>query len=72
MSRAYDCTVMFMIKSGATEIDESDVGSFHASRVPPLKKKDLFLKHFRMKVYPKRRIFGFDRLIIILISRYRQ
>lgn len=42
MSRAYNCTVMFMIESGATEIDESNIGSFHASRIPPLKKKKLF------------------------------
>lgn len=65
MSRAYDRTVMFVIEGGATKIDESDVSSFHASRVSPLEKKELFLKHFRMEAYSKRRILGFDRSIII-------
>lgn len=54
MSRAYDRTVMFVIESGATKVDESDVSSFHTSRIPPLEKKDLFLKHFRIVIYSKR------------------
>lgn len=47
MSCANDRTVMLVIESGATEVDESDVGSFHASRIPPLEKRELFLKYFR-------------------------
>lgn len=33
---------MLVIKRGATEVDEPDVGSLHAPHVPPLEKKELF------------------------------
>jgi len=42
MSRANNRAVMFVIESSATKIDKSDVGSFHASHVSPLEKKNLF------------------------------
>lgn len=53
MSRAYDRTMMLVIESGATKVDESDVSSFHTSHIPPLEKKELFLTHFRIEIYPK-------------------
>jgi len=51
--------MMFVIESSATKVNKFDVGSLHASHVSPLKKKKLFLKHFRMKLilYAKSR-FG--------------
>lgn len=60
MSRTNDRAVMLVIERGATEIDEPDVGSFHASHVSPLKKKELLLKHFRngSSPYTPKRSFG--------------
>lgn len=72
MSRAYDRTVMFVIESGATKVDESDVSSFHTSRIPPLEKKDLFLKHFRIEIYSKRRILRSNNnfnIVVLTIAK---
>jgi hypothetical protein len=67
VSRANDRTVMLVIESGATEIDESDVGSFHASRVPPLEKKDLFLNTLERKLILHSKS-KFDNVIIVDIT----
>lgn len=70
MSRAYDRTVMFVIEGGATEIDESDVGPFHASCVSPLEKKELFWNTLEWQLILNAKFWGrpFDNNL----NRYRQ